>query len=44
MSKQLPLVVMDACCPGCDEKPIIAAGEPYDLASRCTALMRELRD
>jgi isoamylase len=37
-------VVMDSCCPARDERPIIAAGEPYELTSRSTALMRELRD
>src|SRR5205085_1543425 len=37
-------LVMDSSCPATEGKPIVAAGEPYDLTPRSTVLMRELRD
>jgi glycogen operon protein len=37
-------VVLDSCCPGREEKPIIKAAEFYELIPRSIALLREMRD
>jgi isoamylase len=37
-------VLLDSRCPAREETPIINAGEPYELTSRSTAILREMRD
>jgi glycogen operon protein len=37
-------LTIDSAQPGREEKPVIKAGEPYELIARSTALLRELTD
>jgi glycogen operon protein len=37
-------VEIDSANPGREDKPVIRAGEPYELIARSTAIMRELTD
>jgi isoamylase len=37
-------LTIDSSQPGREEKPVIKAGEPYELIARSTALLRELTD
>jgi isoamylase len=37
-------LLLDSAVPARSERPVIAAGEPYELIARSTALLRELND
>jgi hypothetical protein len=37
-------VLLDSANPARPEKPVIGAGDPYELIARSTALLRELAD
>jgi glycogen operon protein len=37
-------VAIDSAQPGREDKPVVKAGEPYELIARSTAILQELRD